>query len=68
MELRELIKDVLEKNGFNVKEVIYLNIFGETVYNIFNNQFAKTIHQIDQLATKMNLGIGTKIFIVAEKI
>lgn len=60
------LKSILISNGFAIKEVAYLHIFGETIYNltIFPS---KMVHLLDQKITKLGIKLGTKIFVLAQR-
>ena len=54
----------LEKNGFLVKSILPLHIFGETVYNFGG---VKIIDLIDKFISRTGFPISTKFFILAQK-
>lgn len=61
------ITNNLNKNGFVIEDVIYMHIFGETVYNLLGIIGAGVLQPIDSLIRATHLKIGTKIFILAKK-
>lgn len=60
------LRSTLVKNGFRIKKIAYLHIFGETIYNL--GMFpSKIIHLIDQGLANQGLKLATKIFILAQR-
>lgn len=60
------LRSTLAKNGFRIKRIAYLHIFGETIYNL--GMFpSKIIHLIDKGLANQGLKLATKIFILAQK-
>lgn len=62
------IEDVLRKEGLIVKETIYLQNFGETIYSLAQTIFATVVYQIDTAITNSPLKLGTKMLILAQKL
>lgn len=63
-----LIKEVLREEGLVVKEVIYLQNFGETIYRIVGTRFSEVIYLLDKAMTRISRKLGTKMLILAQKI
>lgn len=61
------LKSTLYKNGFKIKKIAHLHMFGETIYNLGDMRTSSIIHLIDQQILKQGLKIGTKIFVLAQK-
>jgi len=58
------INELLEKQGFSIKQTVFLHHLGETVYNL---PVVNLIHTLDQMLSESKLETGTKIFILAQK-
>lgn len=62
----EEIKKILEKNGFKILELKHLHSLGETIYKL---PFASPLAGLaDFLTSGLNLKLGTKMLVLAQKI
>jgi len=62
-----VVKSMLEEEGFEIKNVMYLNNFGETIYSI-TGSIANVVYLLDKMITKANVKLGVKMLILAQKI
>lgn len=62
------IKSLLEKQGFNVKDMINIHPLGETVYSFFGKSLSIFLKIFETILKILGFKFGTKIFILAQKI
>jgi ubiquinone/menaquinone biosynthesis C-methylase UbiE len=61
------LKEALEKADLMIKEIIYLQVFGETVYRFSGVRLSSILAILDRLVTKTSGRLGTKMLILAQK-
>ena len=61
------IKKSLGKEGLIIKDVVHLQVLGETLYKITGSRLSSIVNLIDQTITQANIRIGTKMLILAMK-
>ena len=61
------LKNQLKKHNLQIKNIIYLHYFGETIYKLAGKDIGQIIHLFDQLFKSINLKFATKIFVIAQK-
>jgi len=54
------IEIMLKEEGFKVKEVAYLNNFGETIYRVIGKSIGSMLYLLDKLISKSNIKSGVK--------
>lgn len=61
------IQSLLNNEGFVLKEAIFVNFFGETIYSFLGESLGKYFDYFDYQLSKSRLEFGTKIMILAQK-
>lgn len=65
---RNNLKQILKKNGFNIVKTKQLNFAGETIYKIIGIKLGRIFKFIDNFILILGIPVGTKIFVIAQKI
>lgn len=62
------IETMLLESGLRIKDIVYLNNFGETIYYYVTKNFASALYLFDKMITKANFKLGVKMIILAQKL